>query len=69
MWMWAGSIGFGTVAASLYDDPSVWIGVGVAFAITVGLTFLVPLLPGRRKFHDVGPGPYTDPDSDAPQTL
>jgi UDP-GlcNAc:undecaprenyl-phosphate GlcNAc-1-phosphate transferase len=69
MWMWAGWIGFGTVVASLYDDPKVWIGIGVAFAVTVGLTFLVPLLPGRRKFDDGGAGPPWDPGSKAPQTL
>jgi UDP-GlcNAc:undecaprenyl-phosphate GlcNAc-1-phosphate transferase len=45
MWMWAGWIGFGTVFASLYDDTRVWVGIGSAFAVAVGLTFLVPFLP------------------------
>lgn len=51
MWLWAGLIGFGTVAASLFDDVLVWVGIGGAFVLTVGLTFLVPFLPhwGRRS--------------------
>ncbi|PWN04113.1 undecaprenyl-phosphate alpha-N-acetylglucosaminyl 1-phosphate transferase [Nocardioides silvaticus] len=50
MWLWAGLIGFGTVAASLFDDDRVWFGIGGAFVLTVGLTFVVPFLPhwGRR---------------------
>ncbi|KAA1428847.1 glycosyltransferase family 4 protein [Nocardioides antri] len=69
MWMWAGLIAFGTVFVSLIDDPAVWIGVGAAFAVTVGLTFLVPLLPGRGHVRGgrVTPGP--DPDSETAQTL
>jgi UDP-GlcNAc:undecaprenyl-phosphate GlcNAc-1-phosphate transferase len=69
MWMWAGLIGFGTVVASLYDDAAVWIGMGAAFVVTVGLTFLVPLLPGRGHAHHGGEGVDPDPDSRAPQTL
>jgi len=68
MWMWAGWIGFGSVVASLYDDRWVWIGIGAAFAVTVGLTFLVPFLPGRHA-QDGGPSPRRGPDSSAPQTL
>ncbi|MDZ5620831.1 glycosyltransferase family 4 protein [Nocardioides bizhenqiangii] len=69
MWLWAGLIAFGTVAGSLYDDVQVYIGIGVAFAITVGLTFLVPLLPVRRKLDELAANRHEDPDSEAPQTL
>jgi hypothetical protein len=41
----------------------------VAFVITVGLTFLVPLLPGRGHADGGGAGAGPDPDSKAPQTL
>jgi UDP-GlcNAc:undecaprenyl-phosphate GlcNAc-1-phosphate transferase len=69
MWLWAGLIAFGTVAGSLSDDPKVWIGIGVAFVITVGLTFLVPLLPGRGRADGGGASAGPNPDSKAPQTL
>ncbi len=69
MWLWAGLIAFGTVVASLNDDPKVWIGIGVAFAVTVGLTFLVPLLPRWGHADDGGEGADPGPDSKAPQTL
>nr|WP_183095758.1 MraY family glycosyltransferase [Nocardioides stalactiti] len=62
MWLWAGWIGFGAVVASLNDDPVVWIGIGIAFVITVALTFLVPLLPTRSKRAG-------DPDSSPLETL
>jgi UDP-GlcNAc:undecaprenyl-phosphate GlcNAc-1-phosphate transferase len=77
MWLWAGLIGFGTVVASLYDDVRVWIGIGGAFVVTVGLTFLVPFLPrwghARSGVGDEpgggGEGSGQDPGSRAPQTL
>jgi len=69
MWLWAGLIAFGTVVASLNDDPKVWIGIGVAFAVTVGLTFLVPLLPRWGHADDGGEEADPGPDSKAPQTL
>jgi len=69
MWLWAGLIGFGTVVASLHDTAAVWFGIAAAFVITVGLTFLVPFLPGRGQAHDGGEGVDPDPDSKAPQTL
>ncbi|UMG91975.1 MraY family glycosyltransferase [Nocardioides sp. TF02-7] len=72
MWLWAGLIAFGTVVASLYDDLAVWIGIGAAAALTVVLTFLVPLLPGRRFSEETPPAPAGGgeaPDSGAPQTL
>ncbi len=75
MWMWAGWIGFGTVVASLYEDPWVWIGIGAGFAASVGLTFLVPFLPrwGDADDGETGTtgaaGAGQDPDSRTPQTL
>ena len=71
MWMWAGLIAFGTVVASLYTATD---GLDRRSAsrslVTVGLTFLVPLLPAAGGHADGGgarAGP--DPDSKAPQTL
>ncbi|RHW26849.1 undecaprenyl/decaprenyl-phosphate alpha-N-acetylglucosaminyl 1-phosphate transferase [Nocardioides immobilis] len=77
MWLWAGLIAFGTVVASLYDELAVWIGIGAAFVVTVGLTFLVPHLPssgqvgegGVESAGEGGDGPGPDPDSKTPQTL
>jgi UDP-GlcNAc:undecaprenyl-phosphate/decaprenyl-phosphate GlcNAc-1-phosphate transferase len=69
MWLWAGLIGFGTVVASLYDDPAVWIGIAAAVALTVLLTFVVPFLPRWGHARDGGEGTAPTPDSEAPQTL
>ncbi len=44
MWLWAGLIAFGTVFASLYTGPRVWIGVGLMAAVTLALTFVLPVL-------------------------
>jgi UDP-GlcNAc:undecaprenyl-phosphate GlcNAc-1-phosphate transferase len=43
MWLWAGLIAFGTVFASLYTGPRVWIGVGLMTAVTLALTFVLPV--------------------------
>jgi UDP-GlcNAc:undecaprenyl-phosphate/decaprenyl-phosphate GlcNAc-1-phosphate transferase len=69
MWLWAGWIAFGTVFASLYDDLTVWVCIGVAFVVTVALTFAVPFLPhwGRRGSGPEPAGPA--PGSRAPETL
>ncbi|WP_141013917.1 glycosyltransferase family 4 protein [Nocardioides sambongensis] len=42
MWLWAGLIAFGTVLASLFAGPGLWVGLAVATAVTVALTFLLP---------------------------
>ena len=44
MWLWAGLIAFGTVFASLYTGPQVWIGVGLMAAVTLALTFVLPVV-------------------------
>ncbi|MDO9454580.1 glycosyltransferase family 4 protein [Nocardioides sp.] len=44
MWVWAGLIAFSTVLASLRTGPPVWIGIGSGFAITLLLTFVLPIL-------------------------
>ncbi|HWJ83171.1 MAG TPA: MraY family glycosyltransferase [Nocardioides sp.] len=44
MWLWAGLIAFGTVFASLVTGPAVWVGIAVALAATVALTFLLPIV-------------------------
>ncbi len=81
MWLWAGLIAFGTVFASLYTGREVWIGLAVAVAITVALTFLLPLLPGSRPLRSAvegglvedasepGEEPVAGPGSDPAPTL
>jgi UDP-GlcNAc:undecaprenyl-phosphate GlcNAc-1-phosphate transferase len=44
MWLWAGLIAFGTVLASLYTGPRVWIAVGLMAAVTLALTFVLPVV-------------------------
>jgi UDP-GlcNAc:undecaprenyl-phosphate GlcNAc-1-phosphate transferase len=44
MWLWAGLVAFGTVLLSLYTGPPVWISLAVMVAVTVVLTFLLPVL-------------------------
>ena len=44
MWLWAGSIAFSTVLASLYTGARVWIGVGVMTVLTLALTFVLPVV-------------------------
>ena len=47
MWMWSGLIGLGAVVISLYTGPISVIAVGVAGAVTLLLTFVVPQLQRR----------------------
>src|SRR6478735_3633217 len=44
MYLWAGLVAFGTVLISLYTGPLMWISLGVMAAVTVGMTFLLPVL-------------------------
>ncbi len=44
MWLWAGLIGFGAVAISLYAGPVSIVAIGVWAAVTAVLTFVVPRL-------------------------
>jgi UDP-GlcNAc:undecaprenyl-phosphate GlcNAc-1-phosphate transferase len=44
MWLWAGMIAFATVIASLYTGPPVWIAIGIMAALTLALTFVLPVL-------------------------
>ena len=44
MWLWAALVAFGTVLLSLYTGPPVWISLAVMVAVTVGLTFVLPVL-------------------------
>lgn len=55
MWMWAAVIAFGTVVASLYTAPWVWLGVGVATVLAVVVTFALPTRPGIATPRDVPP--------------
>lgn len=44
MWLWAGLIGFGAVAISLYAGPVSILAIGVGAAVIAVLTFVVPRL-------------------------
>jgi UDP-GlcNAc:undecaprenyl-phosphate/decaprenyl-phosphate GlcNAc-1-phosphate transferase len=48
MWLWAGLIGFGTVLISLYRESWTWWGLGAMACVTIGLTFVVPVIDRRR---------------------
>jgi UDP-GlcNAc:undecaprenyl-phosphate GlcNAc-1-phosphate transferase len=42
MWLWAGLVAFGTVLASLYTGPWMWISLVAMSVLTVTLTFVLP---------------------------
>ena len=44
MWLWAALVAFGTVLVSLYTGPLMWISLGVMSAVTVALTFVLPVV-------------------------
>jgi len=48
MWLWAALIAFGTVLASLYSGPAVVVAVSAGLLLTVGLTFVLPVMRKPR---------------------
>lgn len=48
MWLWAALVAFGTVFASLFEGPFMWIVIGSMTAVTVALTFVLPVLHKPR---------------------
>jgi len=44
MWTWAGLIAFGTILGSLYTGAVVWVVIGGGLAVTLLLTFVLPVL-------------------------
>jgi len=48
MWMWAALVAFGTVLASLYAGTAMWVSLGAMTAVTVLLTFVLPVLHKPR---------------------
>jgi UDP-GlcNAc:undecaprenyl-phosphate GlcNAc-1-phosphate transferase len=44
MWMWAGLIAGGMVLASLYTGRWMWISLAAGTAVTVAMTFVLPVL-------------------------
>ncbi|WP_193604670.1 MraY family glycosyltransferase [Nocardioides dongkuii] len=57
MWLWAALVAFGTVLASLYAGPAIWISLAAATAVTVGLTFLLPVLHKPRALEVLDEAP------------
>ena len=54
MWMWAALVAGSTVVISLYTGPVMWLVIGVAAALTIALTFVLPVmhkphLPGHDQ--------------------
>ena len=54
MWLWAALVAFGTVLVSLYTGTLMWTVLGIGTAVTIALTFLVPVL---QKPHRAAAGP------------
>ncbi len=53
MWMWAGLVAFGTVLASLYTGPWMWISLAAMTLVTVVATFLLPIIhKPQLRVHD-----------------
>ena len=44
MWMWAALVAGTTVVVSLYTGPLMWALIALATALTVALTFVLPVL-------------------------
>jgi UDP-GlcNAc:undecaprenyl-phosphate GlcNAc-1-phosphate transferase len=44
MWLWAGLVAFGTVLASLYTGPWMWGSLVAMTALTIALTFVLPVV-------------------------
>jgi UDP-GlcNAc:undecaprenyl-phosphate GlcNAc-1-phosphate transferase len=44
MWLWAGLVAFGTVLVSLYTGPWMWMSLAAMSALTITLTFLLPVV-------------------------
>jgi UDP-GlcNAc:undecaprenyl-phosphate GlcNAc-1-phosphate transferase len=55
MWLWAALIAFGTVVASLYAGPTMWAAIGAMAAITLALTFLLPVFHRPRSLTELEP--------------
>jgi UDP-GlcNAc:undecaprenyl-phosphate GlcNAc-1-phosphate transferase len=55
MWLWAALIAFGTVVASLYAGPRMWAAIGTMVAITLALTFVLPVVRRPRTLADSEP--------------
>jgi UDP-GlcNAc:undecaprenyl-phosphate GlcNAc-1-phosphate transferase len=49
MWLWAGLVAFGTVLVSLYTGPWMWGSLAAMAALTVALTFLLPVVRRPRQ--------------------
>ncbi|MCD4526194.1 glycosyltransferase family 4 protein [Nocardioides sp. cx-173] len=70
MWLWAALIAFGTVLASLYTGPRMWAALGAMAAVTVLLTFLLPVVHRPRILaEDPAPAAGESADSEPSETL
>ena len=53
MWLWAGLVAFGTVLASLYGGPAVWVSLAAMALVTVVGTIVIPI--AHRPQSPAGP--------------
>ena len=53
MWLWAGLVAFGTVLASLYGGPAVWVSVAAMALVTLVGTIVIPI--AHRPRSSAGP--------------
>jgi UDP-GlcNAc:undecaprenyl-phosphate GlcNAc-1-phosphate transferase len=44
MWLWAGTMAFATILASLYTGPQVWVAVAGMAVVAIVLTFVLPVV-------------------------
>ena len=49
MWLWAGLVAFGTVLASLYGGPAVWVSLAAMALVTVVGTIVIPIAHRPRS--------------------
>lgn len=49
MWLWAGLVAFGTVLASLYGGPAVWISLAAMAVVTLVGTIVIPVAHRPRS--------------------
>lgn len=68
MWMWAALVSLGTVLASLYAGPTVWVFIGVMLMVTVGLTFLLPRVTTPHILEILEDSPAVDPVAEGRDT-
>ncbi|UAL28472.1 undecaprenyl/decaprenyl-phosphate alpha-N-acetylglucosaminyl 1-phosphate transferase [Nocardioides rotundus] len=66
MWAWAGMIGFGIVLVSLYSGPRMWVTLTAMVVLTLGATFVLPVLQKPSLPEALQPPEPGERESDSP---